>query len=344
MKVKKEIIITEQDSNKRIDRYLTDNYPHISRNQWQERIKNGNVLVNEKPVRNSYILKTNDIITFYYYKKPEPEVNHHFKIIFEDDDLLIIDKPPNLPVHPSGNYKKNTLYTLLKEQYNYEYCHPINRIDRETSGLILFGKNPEIIRNISKIFLTNQISKIYYTIVFGKFTKHQILEGYIGKHIHSKVIKRQMFINKNSLMDFLKLYKNNYSDNTESFTIFYNNHNYIYRYAKTEFIPEKIKTIEHPLYNEITLIKVKLYTGRTHQIRATLKDSGFPIVGDKIYGLNENYFLKFLDDTINNRDYQILLLNRCALHCYEMSFVHPGTKKLISIKSSLPEDFQTLLK
>lgn len=141
MIVEKEILITEDHHNIRIDRFLSENYKHISRSQWQERIEMGNVLVNEKKTRCSYLLKMNDKITFFYSKKSEPNINKEFKIIYEDEDLIVIDKPPNLPVHPSGNYKQNTLYSLLKEKYNYEYCHPIHRLDRETSGLIIFGKS-----------------------------------------------------------------------------------------------------------------------------------------------------------------------------------------------------------
>lgn len=344
MLVKKEIIISDDNQNLRIDLFLSKHYKHISRNQWQERIKKGNVLVNGKKIRNSYLLKNKDIVSFYYKAKSEPNVNKDFKILYEDEDLLIIDKPANLPVHPSGNYKKNTLTQLLKENYHYFYCNPIHRLDRETSGLIIFGKNPEIIHKMAKLFLENKINKIYHTIVFGIFNQNLILEGYLGKNLYSKVLKRQMFIENNKLNQFLSLYKNNYQKNCDNFSLWIENQTYTYRYAKTEFLPEKTFMIEHPLYREITLLKVQLFTGRTHQIRATLKDSGYPIVGDKIYGIDENLFIKFLNDELSQYDYNILLLNRCALHCSELSFIHPKTNQKIHIKSPLPEDFQMLLK
>jgi len=344
MIVEKEILITEDHHNIRIDRFLSENYKHISRSQWQERIEMGNVLVNGKKTRCSYLLKMNDKITFFYSKKSEPNINKEFKIIYEDEDLIVIDKPPNLPVHPSGNYKQNTLYSLLKEKYNYEYCHPIHRLDRETSGLIIFGKNPFIIRNMARMFLNNEISKIYYTIVFGEFQHSSLLEGYIGKSLNSKVIKRQMFIEKNQLYNFIKNYKNDYKENCDYFNIYYKDNIYTYRYSKTKFFPEKITDVDHPFYKKITLIKVQLYTGRTHQIRATLKDSGFPIVGDKIYGPDENYFIKFLEENLSEKDYKDLLLNRTALHCYQLTFLHPKNQQILTIQSPLPEDLIHLLK
>lgn len=345
MIVEKQVKITEEDTNLRLDIFLSKYYPHISRNQWQERIKAGLVNINGKKTKSSYILKQEDIIHFYYQKKEEAKVNTNYRIIYEDEDLLVIDKPSNLPVHPSGNYKNNTLYSILKQKYQYNYCHPIHRLDRETSGLIVFGKNPETISIMNKLFQSHYVQKYYYVLVMGEFKESKIIYGYIGKHFHSNVLKRQLFIPFENLNYYLNLFKNDYNEGCEYFSFFINNTNYIFRFAKTQFIPEKIVKINHDLYSNITLLKAKLFTGRTHQIRATLRDTGFPVVGDTIYGLDENYFLKFLDNELTEEEIKKnLILNRCALHSAELYFMHPKKNIYLNFKSDLPEDFQTLLK
>ncbi len=345
MIIEKQIRVSEDNVNLRLDLFLSKYYPHISRSKWQERIKLGLVNINGKKTKSSYLLKLDDLINFYYKKKEEAKVNTNFNIIYEDEDLLVIDKPSNLPVHPSGNYKNNTLYSLLKEKFQYEYCHPVHRLDRETSGLIVFGKNPETISILNKLFQNHHVQKYYYVLVMGEFKGEKIVHGYIGKHFQSSVLKRQLFISFEELNSYLNFYKNDYNEGCESFSFFIHNKNYIFRFAKTQLIPEKVLDINHPLYSKITLIKAKLFTGRTHQIRATLKDIGFPIVGDMIYGIDENYFLKFLDGQLTDDEIKTnLLLNRCALHSAELQFLHPKKNIYLNFKSDLPPDFQILLK
>ncbi len=341
---KKEIFVLEEEANIRIDIFLSKKFRNISRILWQKRIQKQLVLVNNKPIKKSYILKKNDKITFYYPKKPEPEINKNFKILYEDEFLIVIDKPANLPIHPSGNYKNNTLNFLLKEYLLSKkefYCHPIHRIDKETSGLVLYGKNPEFIKKMNFLFRTHQIQKRYLVIVFGKIQNRLLIEGFIGKDLLSKIKRKQIFIPKEKIQDFINSFSDNYYNQSKIYKILYQNQIYTYRYCKTLFEPIKIKKIDHTDYEYITLLEVKLFTGRFHQIRATLKSLNYPIVGDKIYGIDENYFLQYLENPQDFSDR--LLLNRTALHSYSLEWEDSFQKKHFKFFSPLPEDIKKIL-
>ncbi|MCS7204942.1 MAG: RluA family pseudouridine synthase [Leptospiraceae bacterium] len=343
MLVKKEIIVSEEVENKRLDLFLAETFKHIPRNQWQNRIKQGIVLVNNRKVKNSYQIKKNDVISFFYSIRPEPQRSITIRVLYEDRDLLILDKPPDVPVHPSGNYRTFTLHTHIKEKLKYDYCHPINRLDRETSGIILFGKNPYIIKAMQSLFEQNQILKIYHVLIFGNYHHSSMIDGYIGKDFLSPIHIKHRFIPLADIEQMIQSYKNDYTPNTESFSFFVGDQTYVYKYAKTEFHLIKTKKISHSLFTEISLVKVVLHTGRTHQIRATLSSLGYPIVGDKIYGPSEEIFLKFLNNQFSEKEQKLIMLTRTGLHCSEIRFIHPVNQKQIKITSELPEDFRQVL-
>jgi len=302
-------VTNENAINKRIDAWLAEKFTYHSRHQWQNLLKNGSVVLNDKKCRPSKKLQQGDVIT-YFQQYEEPKVNTNFDIIYEDESLLAVNKPPNLPCHPAGPYFKNTLWNLLKND-NYK-IHFINRIDRETSGIILIAKNSNAAAFCSK----NITSKIYTTAVFGIFPKQVTAEGFIFENNNissndsSKVRKKRFF---------------SYSQPPDTQS----------EYAKTLFckIHEK---------NNISIIKAELITGRTHQIRATLCSLGFPVVGDKIYGLDESIFLRFINDSMTLEDEKSLILSRQALHSTSISFRHPISKKIISLKVNIPDDILSL--
>ncbi len=344
------IKITGSLANHRIDYLLAKLYPHISRTQWQKRIQNYEVLVNNKKTKPSYILKEDDKVYFYYQKKQESKYNTKFSILYEDEYLIAVNKPPNLTVHPSGNYRKNTLNQLLIDFYkdSLNFCHPVHRLDRETSGIILYGKNPQIIKKMNHLFRNSDnqnIKKFYDVLVFGKFSYDQtLIEGYIGRDFCSKVKKKQKFLEIQNIEKFIKNYEFLYSPEQNFYEIIYQNQSYLFKYAKTLFSYKKIINISHPIFNHISLIKAQIFTGRTHQIRATLLEMGFPVVGDKIYGINEDFFIKFIEDRITEKDKEILVIDRTALHSSFLEFLHPVLNKKIQIYCEPPEDFLNLLK
>ena len=141
--------------------YLAGRFTYRSLQEWEERISKGELTVNGQYVDGSYILKLHDVIEYRPGDIEEPPAELDYKVVYEDDFLLIINKPGNLCVHPSGPYFKHTLWYLLKERFGD--IHLVNRLDRETSGLLIAAKTPGVAAKLAK--MQNEIRKIYMVMV-----------------------------------------------------------------------------------------------------------------------------------------------------------------------------------
>lgn len=300
--------VGESDKDMRIDAWLARRFTYHSRQQWQEAIRKGQITINNKVCRPSTKIKTGDKINF----KPdfkEPEVNKNFEIVFEDDLLIAVNKPGCLPCHPAGPYFKNTLWYLLSQ--NYKNIHFINRIDRETSGLILIAKDAKTVQLLnSKIIL-----KRYVAVVEGEFPEKLMAEGFlyenpeISPNDPQKVRKKRYFSRQKP------------ERNCES--------------SKTLFKRLSFK-------NGMSVLEVDLFTGRLHQIRATLCSLGYPLVGDKIYGRDESVFIRFVNGKMTDEDKSIMRISRQALHSSQIVFEYPKTTEEIKLTAPLPEDIVKL--
>lgn len=276
-------VIQPSENKMRLDKWLVTHYPSFSRIEWQKRIEQKKVLLNGKFVRKSKMLSRGDIVTIVFPKKKEPAVNENYFTLWENDFIILFDKPPDLPVHPSGAYYQNTLQTLYEKKTNQKifFAH---RIDRETSGLVLAAKNARTANTLSKFW--SEFQKEYLVLVEGNFPRYYRAKGFIGLDTQSPVRKKRKF----SLHPF---------PNAKT--------------AITDFYCIKRQ-------NNLSLLKAKLFTGRTHQIRATLCSLGFPVVGDKIYGVDETCYLRFLTDSLTKEDKQKLKLNHTALCHVRLTF------------------------
>ena len=298
--------ITQQSqllNKENILEFLSHYYNYLSREQWQEIIIDGQVRVNTIVINVGYQLQIDDklecTISFV-----EPKVNRKFAIILEEEDFLIINKPANLPIHPSGCFYKHTLWYLLTQGKANDY-HFINRLDRETSGLVIVSKNKQATKVLSKQILAQEIQKSYYALVEGIFPREKVhLKGYLFQNPKQGLVRKKYYFSLNKLLDS--------------------------KYAETQFNLLETK-------NNLSLIYCTPKTGRTHQIRASLEFLGFPLVGDKIYGKDERYFLKFLNDELTEEDYSDLRLPFQALQCYAYNFFHPSTKEQINCSIALDE-------
>ena len=211
-------------------------------------------------------------------------------IIYEDDSLLVINKAPNIAVHPSILHYENSLANGVKYYFESiglnKKIRPVNRLDKDTSGLVIFAKNEYIQECLVKQMQNNTFYKEYITLLCGN------LENISGK-IEAPIARKENSIIERCI-----------NPNGD--------------YALTYY--ELIKN-----YPNFCLVKFILKTGRTHQIRVHSKYICHPILGDTLYGTSSD------------------LINRQALHCRKLSFVHPITKKELKLEAPIPLDMQSLI-
>ncbi|MCB9225281.1 MAG: RluA family pseudouridine synthase [Crocinitomicaceae bacterium] len=304
----------------RIDKFLMDRIPNVSRNRLQKIAKDGNLIVNGKAVKSNYKVHPNDEISIVLpfpvrENKLVPE-NIPVDIVYEDDELVVVNKPPNMVVHPGyGNYSGTLMNALayhfegLPKRDDYENRPGlVHRIDKHTTGLLVIAKTEDALTNLSQQFFDRSSDRRYYALVWGDLEND---EGTITGNIGRSQKNRKVF----------KVYEEDEG---------YGKH------AVTHY-----KVIERFRY--VTLVECKLETGRTHQIRVHFKHIGHPLFhdleygGDKIIkGTTFTKYKQFIDNCFQ-------LIPGQALHAKTLGFTHPKTKEWIHFDSNLPESFELLL-
>ena len=308
----REIAVHESDQGKRLDAYLAERYAQFSRTEWQRRIDERHVTVGKLPARPSRKLHAGEIVAFSYPLRDEPEVHAEIKIIEQDEHFLVVNKPPGLPVHPSGIYKEQTLTALLVKRGILETPHPLHRLDRETSGVLIMAKTRRAAATFQKTLRAGTIDKQYLVAVEGNWPGHTDATGYLYR-MPGSLLPRQRFFSRETPP----------VGATEIQT------------ARTVFEP-------HRQVQGLSLVRARLYTGRMHQIRATVHSLGYPVVGDKLYGVDAELYFKFVDDAMTAADWQRLRIDRSALHCAGMTLTHPFTGHAWQLKAELPADIAAL--
>lgn len=241
----------------------------------------------------------------------EPPVSVEFNVMESRENFYVIEKPPNLPMHPAGRYRENTLLHLLRKQFPEEELSPLHRIDRETSGLVLFSRKQSSFALYQKLFEDRKIEKTYLAIVFGQFPSNLKGYGFLTKDRDSQIRKKMKW-----------------SANPDSTSLS----------ADTDF-----ELATYSLEKNLSLVRCFPRTGRIHQIRATLLALGYPIVGDKLYGKDETAFLDFAKNGDSKDFLEKLGHSRQALHAEKLCFLDPVSGQFLSFVSPLPIDLSNLM-
>jgi len=307
--------INKELSSQRLDKVLTSSLDGYSRTQIKTLILSGNVIKDNLLIKDpSYITKENEIFSINIFTKSQnnhkPE-NIDLNIIYEDEDLIIINKPPNLVMHPAPGNESGTLvnalmhYTKNNLSNLNDISRPgiVHRLDKDTSGILVVAKNNEVHIKLSEQFKNHSISRKYNALVWG-MANSQIIDGYIERN---KKNRKKMSLNNKGFG----------------------------KYSKTE-----IKLVQS--FGIASLVDCVLHTGRTHQIRLHLTSKNSPIVGDKVYGKSKiNQYGK--DKETFNKFMILKNFHRQALHAYHLGFNHPSSKKWIEFDIDLPEDLKNLI-
>ena len=238
--------------------------------------------------------------------KDEPEVDPSYKIIYRDDHIVVADKSGNLPCHPAGPFFKNTLWYLLSTECGKKVSI-VNRLDRETSGLTIAALDSEAAKRYSALFDSGKIVKKYTALVFGKFENEIDAEGFLVPDSASEVRKKRRFVGTAG------------ADADKA---------------------EYCRTLLRPLAcdGKISTVEAIPSTGRFHQIRATLFSLGFPLLGDKLYGPDDNIYIRFVNDSMTDEDRSLLVIGRQALHAKHLEFINPFSSQKNIFESPLSAD------
>ena len=291
--------ITEQNNNQRLDMYIASLDLDLSRSMAQKLIENGQVLVNEKLPKASYKTKLGDKIEIEILEPKETNLKAQdipLDIIYEDNDILVVNKQKGMVVHPGNGNLDGTLVNAVLNHCEGNLSgiggeiRPgiVHRLDKDTSGLITIAKNDKAHINLSKQIQDRKVKKIYTALVRGIIPEDTAtIDMPIGR---SNTDRKKMAVRK---------------DGKEAIT--------------------HIKVIRR--YEKYTLIRVKIDTGRTHQIRVHMAEIGYPVVGDEVYSNGKNEF------NVHGQ----------MLHSTSLDFVHPITGKQMHFEAPLPKYFEDVL-
>lgn len=301
-------------SGQRLDKFLSQQYPSVTRSYLQNLITHGQITVNTKHVKTGYQLKLNDeVIVIFPDIKPshiEPE-EIPLDILYEDKFLLVINKPAGMIVHPgAGNIKGTLVNALLFQCKNLSGINGVmrpgivHRLDKNTSGLLVVAKNDQSHVNLSRQFEQKSISRIYQTFVWGSLDEEGEITTQIGRSRRDR--KKMTVLKKGG------------------------------REAITEY-----RVLKDYLY--LSYLEISLKTGRTHQIRVHLNHINHPVFGDPDYNGRKSQINR-LPSHLQRRGLSLLKsIERQALHAKKLQFIHPETNQVMNFDSDLPADMQNLL-
>jgi 23S rRNA pseudouridine1911/1915/1917 synthase len=283
----------------RLDHFLKRRIGRLSRTRIQE-IIGTQIALEGRRVRPSAIVHFGETVFLERPAPAEPDVPRRFDVVYEDDAILVIDKPAGLPMHTTAKFWRNTLVAVLRERYPDQHTEICHRIDRETSGVMLIARTPEAGSRLKSAFARRTISKRYLALCRGTPPD----DGVIDQPIKLLDTRTHLMMGPAA-------------DGSPAVTRF----KVVRRFA------------DH------ALVAASPETGRQHQIRVHLAGIGCPLVGDKLYGAGEQYFMEACEGDISP---ELLArfdgLPRHALHAERLTFPHPVTAEMMTVSSPLPAD------
>ena len=293
----------------RLDAFLREKFPTVSRVALKRLIEQGHILVNGQPAKPTHSPRAGEQIEIHWPAARPAEAHPEeipLNILFEDKSLLVLDKPAGLVVHPAAGHEEHTLVNALLHHCRGSLsgiggvARPgiVHRLDKETSGCLVAAKNDETHLALSRQFAAREVGKIYNAILCGELARE-------SGEIRAAIARHPTHRKRMAVRD----------DNSG-------------RAARTSW-----RVLER--LNSATFVEAQLHTGRTHQIRVHFQFLGHPLAGDETYGAKQNKKLAELTG---------FEPARVMLHARELSFIHPRTGKEMSFEAPLPKDFREALK
>lgn len=297
MHIERTINIKAQESGGRLDAFVAEN-SDITRSFAEKLASEGLVAVNGEPKPKKYKVKAGDEVCVQVPREDIPDltpVKMDIPIIYDCEEFAVIDKPAGITVHPAPGNAENTIVNAMLAEFDISDENDlrpgiVHRLDKDTSGLLLVAKNRDAREKLSKMFADREVDKRYLAVCWGNPKEDRfIVEEPIGRH---RKDRKKMCVREDG------------------------------KFAKSEVCVLKKE-------NSVFVAEVKIYTGRTHQIRVHMSHAGYPIAGDEVYG---------------NRLSLKMPIARQALHSWKLTFVNPFTNETAAFESEVPPDMRELIK
>lgn len=303
----------------RLDRVVVQTFQRMSRTRAQVVVTTGAYTAQGRKLRSNDRVREGDVILLWRPPFEEPDVPLECPVVHEDERLVAINKPAGLPVHPTARYHHKTVTAVMARARPGELLALCHRIDRETSGVLLLAKDRDAERFIKRILEERdegkyKVDKTYLAITWGVPAEREFRVDHA-----LKLDERHRFRVKMRVGDG--------EDDALS--------------AATRFAVLAVRAHPADPSRRYALVRCELETGRQHQIRAHLAAIGTPIVGDKLYGPDEELFARGADGTLTAEDLDVLELARHALHAHELVLPHPSDHdRRVTVTAALPSDLQ----
>jgi len=306
-------VVSSAEEAQRLDLFLSRTHPDFSRSQFRKLILEGRVLVNGQPAKPSRELRAGEEVSVrfpvreeFHELVPEPM---SLEILFEDEDLVVLNKAPGVVVHPGAGHTEGTLVhgllahcSRLALQGSPRRPGIVHRLDRDTSGAMVIAKSERAYLDLVRQFKDHSVRKEYRVLVYGKMEEtNGRIETLLGRH---PVERKKMAV--------------------------------LSRGGK----PAVSQWHVEARWEEVSLLKVSIHTGRTHQIRVHLSHLQHPVVGDATYGGGKRRARLVKDGNLRELLAQV---DRQMLHALRLGFRHPATGTPLEFAAPLPRDFSRLL-
>ena len=303
--------VMQEEGGVRLDLYLAGKVPELSRAQLQRAVAEGRVWVNDRPAKAGRKVKPADSVAIVIPAAQPSGVAPEaipLKILYEDASLVVVDKPAGMVVHPAAGHPGGTLVNAL-----LHHCRDlsgiggelrpgiVHRIDKDTSGVLVVAKNDPTHQALARQFKEHTVKRVYLALVFGSPRDDRgTIESTIGRHpVHRQRMSSQARRGRRAITRWRVLRR----------------------------------------YPGLTLLELRLETGRTHQIRVHLSEQGYPLVGDPVYG-GTGRLAGIRDARLRS---QLAGLHRQALHAAALGFIHPGSGQYLDFTTPLPDDLQRIV-
>jgi RluA family pseudouridine synthase len=292
-----------------LERFLSHRFRYHPSPIWVERMAAGAVRLNGVTAGPDAVVRKGDRIE-YTVVHAEPEVDFRYEVLHRDETVLAVAKSGNIPVHAGGKYICNTLITRLREDFG-EGLRPAHRLDRETSGVIVLARTRKAAAAFERQFRGRRVRKRYLAVVRGTAPEEITVDAAIVRREppeppYFRAVTGEGEGGKAAVTRFRRL---------------------------------RTGTAAAPPHEPISLVEAAPESGRTNQIRVHAAHAGFPILGDKVYGVPEAMARAFVTSGPTDEIEAAAGAPRHLLHCAELDLTHPATGEPLRLRAPVPPDF-----